>query len=317
MGASGKILSRRAPKLPVRLRSAIVSGLLAAAAAVAQERNPREVPLLTVAVDPLLTQGDARYQERQEGRRGARASLLPISGAIAAYEEAARRHRHDPEPRWKLARALYFKASYTGLETDARLALFEKARRAGEEALGILAERAQARGAKSFSDLSFREKAAALHDDRNAAPSYFWTAVAWGEWALAVGKLNAARTGAAERIRDYARMVIALDSEFEEGGGYRVLGRLHDQAPRIPLLTGWVSRKEALRNLRLAVKVAPENFVNRHFLSEALAEGSGAERAEAVRIAKSLVAGAPSPGHLVEELKIQENAKRNLKTWSR
>jgi len=132
-----------------------------------------------------------------------------------------------------------------------------------------------------------------------------------------VGKWKAARAGAAEKIRDDAAAVVALDPEFEEGGGYRILGRLHAQAPRIPFLTGWVSREEALLNLRLAAKVNARNFVNRHFLSEALAEGSRAERAEAVRIARALVADAPSPTHLVEELKIQEDARRNLAKWSR
>ena len=32
-----------------------------------------------------------------------------------------------------------------------------------------------------------------------------------------------------------------------------LIGRLHDRAPRIPLLTGWVSRPEGVRLLRLAV----------------------------------------------------------------
>ncbi len=294
-----------------------MSGFLSAAAAAQEDAPPsREVPLLTIASDPLLTQADTRYRERHEGRRGARASLLPISDAIAVYEAAVERHRHDPEPRWKLARALYFKATYTGQDASARRGFLEKARRAGEEALAILKENAEALGAKDFPRLSTPQKAQALHGDPDAAPAYFWAAVAWGEWALAVGKVQAARAGGAQKIRDYASTVIALDPEFEEGGGYRILGRLHDQAPRIPLLTGWVSRKEALRNLRLAIKVAPGNFVNRHFLSEALAAGSAAERAEAIAIARGLVADTPSPGHLVEELKIQEDAKRNLKTWT-
>jgi hypothetical protein len=60
----------------------------------------------------------------------------------------------------------------------------------------------------------------------------------WGEWALSTGKFEAARTGAAEKIRDYALTVIGVDPEFEEGGGYRIVGRLNDQAPWIPFITG-------------------------------------------------------------------------------
>ena len=65
----------------------------------------------------------------------------------------------------------------------------------------------------------------------------------------------------------------------------------------------------------MRVRTAPRNFVNRHFLAEALAEGSAAEKAEAVQIEKEIVSDAPSPGRLVEDLSIQDEAKRNLAAW--
>ena len=80
-------------------------------------------------------------------------------------------------------------------------------------------------------------------------------------------------------------------------------------------MTGWVSRAEALRNLRLAVRTAPRNFVNRHFLAEALADGGAPDRAEAVRIERALVADSPNPAHRVEDVAIQEEARKNLAAW--
>lgn len=248
--------------------------------------------------NPVLAAADAAWARRAEDRSGARASARRISEAVARYEEAA----NDPdavEPRWKLARALFFEAKFTGLDREGERALLEKARRAGEEAIAILGRRS-----------------AAVPANADAAPTYFWTAVAWGEWSQIVSRARAAKAGAASKIRDYSTKVIALDPEFEEGGGYRVLGRLHDRAPRIPLVTGWVSRKEALRNLRSAVRVAPRNFVNRHFLAEALARGTPAEKAEAIRIQRELVAEPPTPERLVEDLAIQEDAKRDLTAWT-
>jgi hypothetical protein len=246
--------------------------------------------------NPVLAAADAAWARRAEDRSGAQASSRRISEAVARYEEASK----DPdavEPRWKLARALFFEAKFTGLDREAQRALLEKARRAGEEAVAILGRQAAPAGA-------------------DAAPAYFWTAVAWGEWGQIVSRARAAKAGAASKIRDYSTKVIALDPEFEEGGGYRVLGRLHDRAPRIPLVTGWVSRKEALRNLRSAVRVAPRNFVNRHFLAEALAGGTAAEKAEAIRIEQDLVAEPPTAERLVEDLAIQEDAKRDLRAWT-
>lgn len=246
--------------------------------------------------NPVLAAADAAWARRAEDRSGARASSRRISEAVARYEEAAK----DPdaiEPRWKLARALFFEAKFTGLDREAQRALLEKGRRAGEEAIAILGRRAGP-------------------SDADTAPTYFWTAVAWGEWGQIVSRARAAKAGTASKIRDYSTKVIALDPEFEEGGGYRVLGRLHDRAPRIPLVTGWVSRKEALRNLRSAVRVAPRNFVNRHFLAEALAGGTAAEKAEAIRIEQELVAEPPTPGRLVEDVAVQEDAKRDLRAWT-
>lgn len=272
--------------------------------------------MLLVAPNPSIAAADEQYGARHLGQVGGRADAAPIARAIGGYRDAAR-ERFNAEARWKLSRALYFQATYTGLEAAARRPPLEEARRVGEEALAILAGRAEARGFPGMARLSPAEKARALHDEPDAAPSFFWAAVAWGEWALAVGKLGAARAGAAARLRDYAEAVIALAPDFEEAGGHRLLGRLHHQAPRIPLLTGWVSRDQALRNLRLAVEAHPRNFVNRLFLAEALADGTAAERREAIGIVRKLAADSVSPSHLVEELKIQRDARRDLAAWAR
>ncbi len=177
--------------------------------------------------------------------------------------------------------------------------------------------RGKARDIPSMDGKSPSEVAAIVGSDRDAAPTFFWAAVAWGEWALASGKIQAVRTGAAEKIRDYAETLIAIDPDFEDGGGYRVLGRLHHQAPKIPILTPWVSREKAVENLRLAVAENGRNIVNRHFLAEALADGKAGERAEAIAIEEAVVADAASPGHLVEELAIQDEARKNLARWKK
>ncbi len=268
------------------------------------------------SANPLVAEGDRMYSRRQEGRVGVRASVGPINQAIAAYEEAAR----DPdyvEARWKLVRALYFKGAYTGLEEGPRKAVFQKAKRVADEAIGILGKSLEKRGIKGFLEFGPNALAGHFKDRSDAAPTFFWAAVAWGEWALSAGKLEAARTGAADTIRDYALTVIGLDPDFEEGGGYRILGRLHDQAPWIPFVTGWVSSDEAVKSLRLAMQQNKRNFVNRHFLAEALYRGDAKAKAEAIALEEALAGGAPSPQHLIEELKIQEDARRNLAAWKR
>jgi tetratricopeptide (TPR) repeat protein len=270
--------------------------------------------ILLVGPDPVVAAADVAWSRRDQGRVGARASPTRISEAISGYEKAAE-SPENVEARWKLARALFFRAKYTGLAPNSQRAAFVKARDAGEKATALLRRRSGNPAGALPVDAPPQQVASALSRERDAASTYFWTAVAGGEWGLLAGRYRAAKAGAATKVRDYAATVIALDPTFEEGGGYRVLGRLHHRAPRIPYVTGWVSRGEAVRNLRLAVQVAPRNFVNRHFLAEALADQGGAGRAEAIRIEEEILADAPSPGHLVEDASIQAEARKNLAAW--
>jgi hypothetical protein len=214
-------------------------------------------------------------------------------------------------------RALYFKGCYTGLDDDSKKAVFEKAKRAGEDAIAILGSSLEERGVKGFIEFGPEALAGHLKDRTDAAPTYYWAAACWGQWALASGKLEAARTGAADKIRNYGLTVIGLDPQFEEGGGYRIVGRVHDQAPWIPFITGWVSREEAVKYLRLANQVNGRNFANRLFLAEALHRGDEKEQAEAMALVEALVADSPSPQRLVEELGMQELARQDLAAWKK
>ena len=294
----------------------LAAAAFAIAAAALAQANPDSGRFPGVSRNPYVVAGDEAYGRRQEGRVGTSAALRPIAEAIVNYQTAAEAP-DNLEARWKLMRALYFKGAYVGaLEPEARKAVFVQARRVADDALTILARRAERREVADLVKLSPLLRAEALGKDPDAAPTFFWSAVCRGRWALSVGKLEAARAGVAERVRDDAATVIAIDPQFEDGGGYRVLGRLHDQAPEIPFITGWVSREEALRNLRLAVATDPRDLGNRHFLAEALVhDGGPGEKAEAIKIEQGVIAEAPSPQHLVEDLTTLEQARENLRKW--
>lgn len=289
-------------------------GVSICAAVSAQQRLEPPNPLEPPHGNPLIREGDLHYGRRQEKRVGATADKGEIAAAIRAYDTAAEAP-DSAEARWKLARALIFQALYTDLDPSSRQAVLEKARRISEDGVGILERRARRGGAKEFSSASVEEIAESARKDPDAVPTFYWAAVSWGRWALARGKVEATKIGAADKIQKYASVVIALDPHFEDGGGYRVLGRLHDQAPRMLLETQWASRDQALRNLRLANQMDSANFANQLFLAEALASGSPAERSEAIRIVERLVADAPSPTRLVEDLHTQEKAARDLAAW--
>ena len=293
---------------------AAVCGLLCAVLVQAQEPGEPQYPGLPKAGNPLIREGDLHYARRQEMRVGAVAGKGEIAAAVRAYTTATEA-ADTTEARWKLARALVFQGLYTELDASARQSVFEKARRTSEDAIGILERRVKRGGHEGFEVLSTTETAMAVRKDPDAAPIFYWAAVSWGRWALARGKEEASKVGAAEKIRDYALVLITLDPTFEDGGGYRVLGRLHDEASQMAVEPAWASHEEAIRNLRLAVKTDAANFANRLFLAEALARGEPSERSEAIRITASLMGESPSPARLVEELRLQEQASADRRAW--
>ena len=56
-------------------------------------------------------------------------------------------------------------------------------------------------------------------------------------------------------------------------------------------------------------------IINRIFMAEVLWSGSAEEKAEAIQLAESVAADAPSPTRIVEELKLQEDARADLRKW--
>ena len=294
------------------------AGLLLLCAAARAQQNPppfTDRPQLA-ATNPLVSQADSWYLKRQEGRVGLKASAGPINQAIAGYDKATA-DPHYVEARWKLMRALYFKGVYTGLDEDSRKAVFEKARRIADDAIAILDSSLEDRGIKGIVEYGPDFLAGNLKHRSDSAPTFYWASTCYGQWALSVGTVEAARKGAADKIREWGATVVGIDPEFEDGGGYRILGRLNDQAPWIPFVTGWVSRDDALKYLRLALQVNGRNFANRHFLAEALHRGDEKQQAEAVALEESIVADPPSPQRLVEDLTFQEGARENLAAWKK
>ncbi len=76
------------------------------------------------------------------------------------------------------------------------------------------------------------------------------------------------------RIAAAAEKVIALDPHFEEGGGYRVLGKLYLEAPAFNLGTNQIQRdlEKSRHYLQQAIQVAPDYPENHLFLAETLLE---------------------------------------------
>ena len=276
------------------------------------------LPALLAASEPVPkpVDIDRLWALRAEGSTGGRALSSPIDLTIDASRAVLAAEPESLEARWRLMRALYFKGEHTTDDPTAKRTLFDEGRTVAEQALAVLRRGAGREAHRNLAKATPVELVAYVKGNAAAVPSFLWAAVDWGKWALVFGKTAAVRQGAAAKIRDYAEAVILLDPAYDGGGGYRVLGRLHHQTPAIPFFTGWASRSEALKNLRLAVEVGSHNLVGRQFLAEAIWDYEPARRGEARALLQRILAETPAPDDLVENRKTQEEAAQLLKDWA-
>ena len=105
---------------------------------------------------------------------------------------------------------------------------------------------------------------------------------------------------------------MAIDPVLEEGGGYRILGRLHDQSPRIPLITAWVSKDEALDYLRKSYALGPTNPVTWFFLGERILDHEPRNAEEGRRMLRKCVETPPRADYYVESVQYGEFARARL-----
>lgn len=252
-----------------------------------------------------LAEGDRHYARRAEAARGPVALPAEADAALSAYRRALLLDPASLEARTKLLKTLFFRGSFCDAPPGVQLAVFEEAKRVSNDGI----KRIEAPLGRPRAHAA---RVAALNGREDVAPIYFWAAVSWGQWALHKGKIAAAWEGAAGKIRDFLQIAIALNGELEQGSPYLILGRLHDQCPKIPMLTPWVSRAEALRNLRRAYAIGPDNSVSRYFLADAILRHDPAHADEAVRLLRECASALPRPEFQVEDAHYAEMARERL-----
>jgi tetratricopeptide (TPR) repeat protein len=240
-----------------------------------------------------LAEGDRRWTARAANVDGSLAEPGSIEDAIRAYEAA---HAAEPDalqPRWKLLRALHYLIDFTHAADGRKDRAVDRAVELARESREAIA--ADGRGSR-----------------RDRAQLHFWSAIAWGSLALRAGLLETVREGAATRMLEHAERAVELDPGIERGGSYRLLSRLHADLPRIPFVSGWVSRDRVLPLARQAFAADPTDPGNRLVLALALLERAPWRRAEALDLLEEVAQRAPRPELRAEDLAIRVQAADRL-----
>lgn len=273
------------------------------------------VSLFATGLHAQVAEGDQHWAARAEGQQGGRAKATHIDAAIAAYQRAVAANRNDLEARWKLLRAIRFKGAYVAASNDDKRRVFGEGKSAGEQAIAAVTAQLSGKGVTNIEKANEKAVADAARNVPGAADVFFWDAVNWGEWAVAYGKMAAVREGAADRIRREATIAMLIDPKLDGGGPARVLGRLHDQTPHVPFITGWASNREAVRFLNDSVKTDPSNKITRVFLAEAMVDNDSGSKRQAIEVLRQVVNSPNDPRYEVESVTAQNDARTLLHSW--
>ncbi|MFL6199251.1 MAG: hypothetical protein ACJ76J_08755 [Thermoanaerobaculia bacterium] len=265
---------------------------------------------LPLAAQDPIAMGDAAWARRAEGHQGDRAAPGPIGEAVAAYERAVREQPDRLEGYSKLLRALHYQGDYAVPTQEGKQKVFGRGREVVEAALDRIGKRAG--GRRKLDELPPEQVAKQVAGIPEAPSIFLWGGIHWGLWGDVYGRIAAARQGVGEKIRRYAEITITLDERLEKAGGHRLLGRLHTLAPKIPLITGWVDRGQAISHLRKAVALAPDDLYNQVYLADALLQHQSAKAAEAREILRRVVQKKPDPARVVEDERALAEARRLL-----
>ncbi|HSD67519.1 MAG TPA: hypothetical protein VLF95_12495, partial [Vicinamibacteria bacterium] len=274
---------RRAASLP---RRTFVLALALGVAPLHADEPATAVPDPAAATEAIAA-GDAHYARRGEGADGDRALAFQIDGAIAEYRRALALDPGSLPARLRLMRAYFFRTGFCGeMPRDEKVRLLDEAKRIAGEAVSRLdAELARRKGSVA------KDAGARVAP---AAGAYLWAAISWGQWAV-YHRVSAAWSGAPGRIRDLAEAVIAIDPATEQAGAYIILGRLHAEAPKVPFVTGWVSRDKAVRYVREGLGLAPDNRALVYYAADVLLRYARQSEGEARALLDRCATSPPRP----------------------
>ncbi|HEX7192735.1 MAG TPA: hypothetical protein VF381_14300 [Thermoanaerobaculia bacterium] len=262
-----------------------------------------------------VADGDQHWAQRADGQVAGHAKAPHVDAAIAAYQKAVAANPNDLDARWKLLRTYRFKGQYVATSDDDKKKVYDQGKKAGEDALAAVERALRAKGVTSITKAPEKQVADAARTTPGAPEVFLWDSINWGEWALAYGKMAAARQGAADRIKREATIAELVDPKMEGGAPSRVLGRLHNQTPHIPFILSWPSDKEAVRFLNESFKIDPTNKITRVFLAEAMVDNNSDSKPDAVKLLRETVSAPNDPNYEVEQSAANEDAKAMLKKW--
>ena len=230
-----------------------------------------------------MNEGVDFYSERQAGSKGSLASNENIDKAIEQFSSALQTSKTEKEAALYLLKSYYYKAEFSVQDKDEKKKIFNEGKALGEK---------------------YIEKYP------NSAEFRYWYLVNLGSWAQVYGILTAAREGVSDLMKIHSEKIIELDPEYQNGGGYFMLGAVHFKSPYIPFLLSWPDNDDAIKYLQLSLDTGNAEMNQKNFLAQALSKDGRDKKARA--LLEEVLNTEPSTTTLVEDLDDIEEARQLL-----
>jgi tetratricopeptide (TPR) repeat protein len=223
-----------------------------------------------------LEKGMTAYNRRAEGSIEDQANPKQINDAIEFFQFAM--DESKVEAVVGLLKSYYFKGKYIAKTENEKKVIYNSAKELALE------------------NLDKYPKNVELH---------FWYLSNLGSWAEVYGILTAAKEGVADQMKDHALTIIELNPNYEDGGGYFMLGAVHYKSPYIPFFLSWPDNDEAIKWLKKANETGEAKPVQKVYLAQALYKNK--EKSSAISLLEEVTNMTPKK---VESLADWEQIKK-------
>ena len=230
-----------------------------------------------------INEGADFYSKRQDGSKGTLASTENIDKAIKHFSSALLSPESEKDAALYLLKSYYYKAEFAVQDKEEKKNIFNEGKALGEKYIE-----------KYPTSAEFR----------------YWYLVNLGSWAQVYGILTAAREGVSDLMKTHSEKIIELDPEYQNGGGYFMLGAVHFKSPYIPFLLSWPDNDDAIKYLQLSVDTGNAEMNQKNYLAQALSKDGRDKKARA--LLTEVINTEPSTTTLVEDLDDIEEARQLL-----
>ena len=233
-----------------------------------------------------LEKGITYYNQRLEGSVKSSAKPEPITNAINNFQYALKNAATETDAALYLLKSYYFRGKYVHKDKEKQKFDFSKGKELGEKYV------------KNYPD---------------SAPFQFWYLVNLGSWSEVYGIITAAREGVAEIMKEHSEKIISLDPEYENGGGYFMLGAVHFKSPYIPFLLSWPDNDDAIKYLTKALNIGEATPNQKVYLAQAMYKDG--QKSRAIDMLKEVANMQPSEEEIVRDWEQIELAEQLLSEY--